>query len=289
MFHLLRRAALPTLALVLALTSCSDSDGSSGSPNPAVPSPLTLEVTDAPFAHGIVESAELWVDLITIRGAGGTQTLHSGSTIHFDLALLRNGLTQQLTTNIIQPGEYDQLRLRVVDASLRLIDGDEFSTAAGNLQLTSTNTSGLKLDVDPPLQIGDGVARTLLLDFDLVKSFKAVPGNDPLDANSYQLLPVIKVSDLSQTGELHGFVREDDGFGQLIPVSDVTVYVLPRGELQLRNALHSTATGDDGGYVVLGVDPLTYDLVADDNGLQTRSNSHRVTAGAVTTVDFVLP
>lgn len=289
MFHFQRRAALPTLALLLALTSCSDDDGSSGSPNPGGPSLLTLEVTDAPFAHGIVESAELWVDLITIRGLGGSQTLHSGSTIHFDLALLRNGVTQQLTTSLVQPGEYDQIRLRVVDASLRLIDGDEFSTAAGNLNLTSTDTAGLKLDVDPPLQIGDGVARTLLLDFDLVKTFKAVPGSDPLNASSYQLLPVVKVSDLSQTGEFQGVVREDDGSGQLIPVRNVTVYVLPRGELQLRNALHSTATGDDGGYVVLGVDPITYDLVADDNGRQVRSDTHSVTAGSITSVDFVLP
>jgi hypothetical protein len=289
MFQLQFKLSVPVLALALALTSCSSGSDNDSQGTVGVPSPVTLEVTDAPFAHGIVESAELWVDLITIRGPGGFQTLHSGSMIHFDLATLRNGITQELTTNLIQPGEYDQIRLRVAEASLRLINGDEFSTTAGNMHLTSTDTAGLKLNIDPPLQIGDGVARTLLLDFDLTKTFKAVPGNDPLNATFYQLLPVVKVSNLSQTGEFRGIVREDDGVGGLIGVGDVTVYVLQPGELDLGNAVHSTATDFEGHYAVLGVDPGTYDLVADLDGREARENGRSVSAGSVTTVDFVLP
>jgi hypothetical protein len=291
MFHVHRTASFSAFALTLALvvTSCSDSDDDNSSGTGGAASPVTLEVTDAPFAHAIVESAQLWVDLITIRGPDGFKTMHSGSQIKFDLAALRNGITQELTTSMVPPGEYDQIRLRVAEASLRLIDGDEFSTEAGNLHLTSTDTAGLKLNIDPPLQIGDGVARTLLLDFDLTKSFKAVPGNDPLNANSYQLLPVVKVSNLSQTGEIRGYVREDDGLGGLVGVADVTVYVLLPGELDLGEAVHSTATDFDGSYVILGVDPRTYDLVADLNGRQARENGHSVKAGSITTVDFVLP
>ncbi len=289
MFQLQHRMLFPALAFALALTSCSSGSDNDSQGNVGVPSAVTLEVTDAPFAHGIVESAELWVDLITIRGPNGFQTLHEGSTIQFDLAQLRNGITQELTTNTLQPGDYDQIRLRVVEGALRLIDGDEFSTAAGNLHLTSTDTAGLKFNVDPPLQVGDGVARTLLLDFDLTKTFKAVPGNDPLNATSYQVLPVVKVSNLSKTGEFRGTVEEDDGAGGLIGVGDATVYVLQPGELNLGNAVHSTATDFDGSYAVLGVDPGTYDLVADLNGRESRQDSRSVSAGSITVVDFVLP
>ncbi len=284
----MRNNLLFAALLALPLVACSGG-GSDGSPEPIGAGSLTIVATDAPFAHGLVSEARLWVDEIQIRGAGGFQTLHSGSTIEFDLAALRNGVTRELVTSMLAPGSYDQVRLVVSDAYLRLVDDDEFSASAGTLNLTSTNTAGLKLNIDPPLAVQDGVARTLLLDFDLTKTFKAVPGADPLNATSYQLHPVVKVSNLSETGELRGAVREDDGSGQLVGVGDATVYVLAPGELDLGEALQTTATEFDGGYVVLGVDPGTYDVVAKLGARESRVNGRSVSAGAVTVVDFVLP
>lgn len=283
------RSTFVSIAAVSALLAGCGGETSAATDFGGSPGGLTIEVTDAPFAHGLVREARLWVERIEIRGPNGFQTLHSGATIDFDLAALRNGVTRELVTSTLQPGEYDQIRLVIADAYLRLINDDEFSTAAGTIHLTSTGTSGLKLNIDPPLEVGDGVARTLLLDFDLTKTFKAVPGADPLDANWYQILPVVKVSNLSQTGELRGRVREDDGAGQLVGVGDATVYVLAPGELDLNAALQTTATEADGGYVVLGVDPGVYDLVADANGRQVRVHDRRVFAGSVTNVDFLLP
>lgn len=274
--------------LAVPLVACSGGSGASSSDELGAGS-VTIAVTDAPFAHGLVSQARLWVDEIQIRGAGGFQTLHSGSTVEFDLAALRNGLTRELVTSMLAPGSYDQVRLVVSDAYLRLLDDDEFSASAGTLHLTSTGTAGLKLNIDPPLQVQDGVARTLLLDFDLTKTFKAVPGADPLNANWYQLLPVVKVSNLSESGVLQGAVREDDGSGQLVGVGDATVYVLAPGELDLGEALQTTATELDGGYVVLGVDPGMYDLVAVLGARESRVNGRSVSAGSVTVVDFVLP
>lgn len=284
----MRNNLLLAALLALPLVACSGGGGGSA-PEPTGAGSLTIAATDAPFAHGLVSEARLWVDEIQIRGAGGFQTLHSGSTIEFDLAALRNGVTRELVTSMLAPGSYDQVRLVVSDAYLRLVDDDEFSASAGTLNLTSTNTAGLKLNIDPPLAVQDGVARTLLLDFDLTKTFKAVPGADPLNATSYQLHPVVKVSNLSETGELRGAVREDDGSGQLVGVGDATVYVLAPGELDLGEALQTTATEFDGGYVVLGVDPGTYDVVAKLGARENRVNGRSVSAGAVTVVDFVLP
>ncbi len=274
--------------LALALAGCSGSSGSSSIEQTGA-GQVTISVTDAPFAHGLVSEARLWVDEIQIRGAGGFQTLHSGSTVEFDLAALRNGLTRELVTSMLAPGSYDQIRLVVSDAYLRLVDDDEFSASVGTLHLTSTGTSGLKLNIDPPVSVEDGVARTLLLDFDLTKTFKAVPGADPLNASWYQLLPVVKVSNLSETGELRGAVREDDGSGQLVGVGNATVYVLAPGQLDLNEALQTTATELDGGYVVLGVNPGTYDLLAVLGARESRVNGRSVFAGSLTAVDFVLP
>lgn len=279
------------LALSLVLVGCSDSGGGSsgGGGAQGVPTPLTLEVTDSPFAHDIIDHAKLWVEEITIRSGSGFTTLYAGPPMEFDLAQLRNGVTRELVTADLAPGDYDQIRLILSGASLLLINGDEFSTTLGNFNMTSTNTAGLKLNISPPLQAGDGIARTVLLDFDLTKTFKAVPGADPLNATSYQLHPVVKVSNVSETGEIHGFVREDDGLGGLVGVDSATVYVLAPGELNLQNAVQTTATEMNGAYVVLGVDPGVYDLVAELNGREARSDNHQVLAGAVTTVDFVLP
>lgn len=282
--------ATPALALLTGLmSSCGGSSEASTDFGPRGNGGLTLEVTDAPFAHGVVSEARLWVDEIQIRGPGGFRTLHAGSTIEFDLAGLRNGVTQELVSSSLPVGSYDQVRLVISDAYLRLIDGDEFSTAQDTLHLTSTANSGLKLNITPPLAVQDGVARTLLLDFDLTKTFKAVPGNDPLDANWYQLLPVVKVSNLSQTGELRGAVREDDGTGQLVGLGDATVYVLAPGEDDLALAVQTTASEADGNYVLLGVDPGTYDIVAQFGAREERSDGRVVVAGSVTIVDFVLP
>jgi len=274
-----------------AFAGCGSGGGSSGSSSGATggPTTVTFLATDAPFAHDIVEHAKVWVEQIRVRRASGFTTLYDGPAFELDLAQLRNGITRELVTADLAPGAYDQIRLILSDASLRLINGDEFSTAIGNFNMTSTDTAGLKLNLSPPLQVGDGVARTLLLDFDLTKTFKAVPGADPLNATSYQLHPVVKVSNLSETGELHGFVRESDGLGGFVGVDSATVYVLAPGELDLNNALQTTATEFDGAYVVLGVDPGVYDLVADLNGREARSNQHQVFAGSVTVVDFVLP
>lgn len=277
----------------LCAAACSDS-GSSHHGAPPVSGTGTLELlaTDDPFPFELVTDATIWVDEIRAHRESpnaGFVTLYSGAPLEIDLLHLRNGVTQQLVHADVPAGTYDQIRLVISDAHLQLIDGDEFSTALGNLHLTSTGTSGLKLFISPPLQVVDGVARTLLLDVDLTKTFHAVPANDPLSANFYMLKPVIHVADLSTTGEVRGTVREDDGAGGLIGVENATVYVLPPGEHDLELADFSTATEFDGSFAFLGVDPGHDDIVAAFQGREVRVDDITVAAGSVTHVDLVLP
>jgi hypothetical protein len=282
---------LPLLGLAFALAACG---GGSGSPDsPSGFGTLELRVGDAPFAHGMVEEATIGVDTIRVRrddaSGGGFVTLYDDVPIEIDLLALRDGVTQSLATAQVPAGAWDQIRLVISSAYLRLTDGDEFSTDVGNLHLTSTGTSGLKLNVDPPLQVIDGVATTVLLDIDLTKTFHAVPGDDLFNASFYQLHPVVHVVSLSESGEFRGTVTESDGAGGFVGIANATVYVLASGEPDLANALQTTATTGDGSYAVLGVMPGTYDLLAEEGSRQVRSNGHSVAAGSVTVVDFVRP
>lgn len=274
-----------TFALGL-LAACGGGGGGGGN---AGPGSLEVLATDSPFAHEIVESADIWVREVRIRGGGGFTTLYDGPAVQLDLANLRNGLVRQLVQADLPAGSYDELRLTVERSRLELVDGDVFDSDLGSMNLTSTATAGLQLEIDPPLQISSGVARTLLLDFDLTKTFHAVPGADPLNASSYNLMPHVWVSVMSETGELRGVVREDDGSGGLVGVADVTVYLLAPGELDPQNALRSTATEADGSYALIGVMPGTYDVLAELGTRQARLDGEQVFVGSVSTVDFVLP
>lgn len=274
-----------TFALGL-LAACGGGGGGGGN---AGPGSLEVLATDSPFAHEIVESADIWVREVRIRGGGEFTTLYDGPAVQLDLANLRNGLVRQLVQADLPAGSYDELRLTVERSRLELVDGDVFDSDLGSMNLTSTATAGLQLEIDPPLQISSGVARTLLLDFDLTKTFHAVPGADPLNASSYNLMPHVWVSVMSETGELRGVVREDDGSGGLVGVADVTVYLLAPGELDPQNALRSTATEVDGSYALIGVMPGTYDVLAELGTRQARLDGEQVFVGSVSTVDLVLP
>lgn len=280
------KLSIPFVAAALSvLCGCGGGGGGDGSGTGT----LELLATDDPFAHGIVAEARITVSEIHLRGPSGWISLQQGPPIELDVLDLRNGVTAQLASAVIPSGSYDQLRLVVDEGYLKLIDDDEFSTALGNLHPTSTSTSGLKLDIEPPLDVQEGEVHTYLLDIDLTKTFKAVPGTDPLAATSYQLHPVIHVANLSQSGEVRGFVREDDGSGNLVGVADATIYLLLPGETEPANAVQTTATEADGSYALLGVLPGTYDVLAELGPRQARSDGHEVLAATVTDVDLVLP
>jgi hypothetical protein len=249
---------------------------------------FVLTATDAPFPHELVESAEVWISEIKLLGPGGFRTIHSGTPIQLELTALRNGLTAELVDADVPAGEYKEIRLQVERARLVLIDGDVFDSDLGTLSLTSTATAGIKLRIDPPLAVGDGVARSVLLDFDLTKTFHAVPAATPLDASSFLLMPKIHVSNESDSGEVRGIVQTSDGAGGLVAVENATVYLLEEGETDLGQALRTTATELDGGYALLGVAPGTYDLVAEFGALTDRVDGRAVFVGSVTLVDFVL-
>ena len=243
------------------LTAVSVDNGASG-----IKGGLTVIVTDKPFAYDLVESAVVRVDQIRVHsdatGSSGFEVLYSGPALEFDLLDLTNGVTQFLVDAQVPVGTYHQLRLHVLGGRLELIDGDVFSTALGNLELTSTGTSGLKVFIDPPIEVVSSASSTLLIDFDLSKTFQAVPGNDPLNATKFKLKPVVHAVNQSLTGEVRGVVEESNGAGGFVGVAKASVYLQPFGDPDPAHSIAATASAADGSYALIGVPPGTWDVLA---------------------------
>jgi len=219
---------------------------------------------------------------------GGSVVVYPGPGIVVSLLDLRDGISAELTTGQVPAGRYQLARLYIDDAKLTLTNGNVYSTNDGNLDLTCANSSGLKIFFDPPLDISADSDTALLLDFDLTRTFRPVPADDPLHATKFLLMPGIRAINRTTTGDLRGHVTEDDGMGGQVGVETATVYVLPPGETDPANAVASTATVSDGSYAVLGLKPGTYDVLAVKDPKQGTAAGVVITAAKETTLDIII-
>jgi hypothetical protein len=253
---------------------------------------MSLSATDAPIDHTMVDEAVIRVDKIRVHpeadAEGGFITLYDGDPIELNLLELHNGITAELVTADVPAATYRQIRLHVESARLRLVNGNVYDTEDGSLHLTSQDTSGFKVFIDPPVAVISGFSTELLLDVDLSKTFLPIPADDPLEADTYSLHPVIRVANLSTSGEIRGVVGTDDESGGVVPRADATVYILPPGETDTANSIASTATEADGEYAVLGLPAGTYDVLATQADLEGRVDGVTVSVGSVTVVDITL-
>jgi len=277
-------------SFLLLLAACGGGGGGGGSSGGT--GILAITATDAPLDHAMVTEARIWIDKITIHSDadadGGFLTIYDGAPIEMDLLHLNNGVVQSLAQAELPAGDYRQLRLYVDHARIVLVNGNVYTTEGGTLNMPSLAQSGFKVFIDPPIEVVADVSRTLLLDFDLTKTFHPIPANDPLNATTYSLHPVIRAANVSTSGEVRGIVEQASGQAGLVPVAQATVYLLHGGETDLGDAVASTATNDAGHYAVLGVAPGTYDVLATKNGLDGRVNAQTVIAGSATVVDVVI-
>jgi hypothetical protein len=291
MKHILFLRTLIGLCLLLATFACGGSGGGGGSSS-GLTGEMVIEITDAPLDRALVARALIDVSAIRVhtnaQSSSGFLTLYSGAPISIDLLTLSNGLTKLLVRADVPVGNYRQVRLVIDSALLELTNGNVYSTAGGNLTMTSTGTSGLKIFIQPDLVIQGGLSRTMLLDIDLSKTFHPIPANDPLNATSFKLMPVIKASNLSDTGELRGRVLEDNGAGGTQGVANANVSIQPPGDPDPANSIAGTGTLSDGSWRVIGLQPGTYDVLATSGGLQGLVPSQIVILGNATLVDVLI-
>lgn len=224
---------------------------------------MRMLVTDKPYPVQFLDEASVTVTQVEVRRAkdGNKRTPRGGpkfltvfeGTQTISLLDLRNGYVDLLAESDLPTGSYDQVRLIVSDGYVRLTDGREFE-----LTVPSGDETGIKLNVDFTVgENGEGLEALLLLDVDLSRAFKALPGGkSPRNAGEitgFQFRPrvAMRLVDMNATGDVAGVVV-DSGFNALDSVV-VTAYL---GDTEVT----STVTDPDGTFRILGLAPGNHRL-----------------------------
>ncbi|MHC4858790.1 MAG: DUF4382 domain-containing protein, partial [Planctomycetota bacterium] len=180
---------------------------------PKVAHALRIIVTDAPFPFDDVERAVVTVHRIEIRPADGPfETLmewENGRDL--DLVKLRNGVTEILFAGSPDSGDYDALRIIVTAKEITIKDGEDLETY-DDFKVPSGEQTGIKVFIDPVVEVTGELTRDVLLDFDLEGSF-VVQGNPntPAGIKGFHFKPVIRAVNKTVAGTLTFRVMSDNG------------------------------------------------------------------------------
>jgi len=246
----------------LFFTSCEsdNTDSNKGS--------LRVIMTDAPFPGDMVEEANVTITKIEIRNSGNytEQEQNEGEDgeedgqdnenpfvvvseeeMSMNLLELRNGVTAQLAELEIPEGSYDLIRLYIGDASVKLTDGSTF-----NMEVPSGAKTGLKVFVEPAIEVAGGLTAELLLDFNVSESFVARGNLDsPAGISGFIFKPVIRATNNTTAGRIVGAVTDTAG-----AVGNAEVWVTRD------STVATTFTEESGDYALMGLPEGTYDLHA---------------------------
>lgn len=198
--------------------------------------------------------------------------------VTFDLLDLQNGATAPLASASLTASSYSQIRFIVSSGHVVLADGREFE-----LTVPSGEQTGIKLTFD--FTITGDETTTLLLDVDVSKAFVPIPGGDVNDASqieSFLFKPslALRITELESTGTASGEVVDESD----APLAGVAVSAF-LGDV----GVTTTATAEDGSYVLNGLESGTYSIVYSLAGFTSETVFDvEVTAGADTVVDPVV-
>lgn len=263
--------ALLAMIFSAAMFSCSDGD-TEGSGK------LNVRMTDAPFPTDLVAEANVTISKIDIRQAGeseGSSFITILDTeVSANLLDLTNGVTANLTSVDIPVGSYNLVRLYVSEASVVLKDGTSY-----DLTVPSGAQTGIKVFIDPAIQVEGGLTAELLLDVDVASSFVPKGGLDIGVVTGFIFKPVIKASNESFAGRLTGAVTtEAEGESTAVAGAQVAVFAA--------DTLNTTTFADaEGSYTILGLAAGSYDVTVEAEGYvsATTENVEIVAANATTT------
>ena len=246
-------------AVTLLLAACSQ---------PAGTSDFKLLLTDAPadeasalivvFGEVQLLLAEDEAEPVVVSDLGGT----------FDVLKLRNGETALLGEANIPDGSYSQLRV-IVESATITIDGEDQP-----VKIPSGAQSGLKINIEPPLEALGGQRSSAILDFNASRVIETGNG-------SYQMGPTaIRATSVSST--LSGTLQDADDnplVGGLVAVTDAS-----------GAAITEAVSGADGIFKIITLTQGEYTVTVSLEGFESRSFEVSITANesAMLTEDGVI-
>ena len=268
--------------MLFAVTSCEEEQTTGMLPE-AGEGTLNVQLTDAPISLDLIEEANVTITKIEIikdveRQLSDTSnffiTLYA-STETYDLLELRNGVTETLVNMDVPTGEYDLIRMYVDSAGLTLTNGDSY-----DVKVPSGQQTGIKIFIEPSIQVEDGITSNLLLDFDLSKSF-ILKGNmnTPAGVKGFNFKPVIRAVNQTTAGQISGMVTDTSEAS----IAEAAVWI------KQDTVVTTTYSDSTGGYAILGVEEGSYDLFAAKEGYDTTMvEGVEVKAGKETIQDLEL-
>ena len=221
---------------------------------------LIISITDAPFPIDQIAEANITITGIDVKTGegvmGGPFITVFNETVTYNLIELTNGVTIQLVHAQIPAGTYESFRIYADSGQVVLTDGQVF-----DLKIPSGSSSGIKVLPDTPVVVSAGATSEYLFDFDLSRSFipKGNP-NDPSKINGFNFKPVLRVSNVAESGILTGSVQD---INTMNPLEGVQI------TLMAGDTINTIAfTGADGSYTILGLTPGLYDIEAEATDYQ---------------------
>lgn len=267
-----------SVLMAVLLIACTRNNDSPDKLN--LPGKLVVSVTDDPFNISFIESASVTITKIEIRkdveNKPDTFLVLSEVPVTLDLLGLRNGIKQELLNLEVPQGDYDQIRLYVDQASLKLKDHpDTF-----NVKVPSGKQSGIKINIDPAIIVEGGLTSELILDFDLSRSF-VMRGNLAHSAgvNGFIFKPCIRAANKSAAGIIEGMVSDN----LLVKLADAKLW------LEMDSVFATTFTDTLGHYAFIGVPAGIYSIFATKENYDTVNYTGiNVIPGNLTIKNFVL-
>lgn len=269
-------AILTLIFTGIAFSSCERSDDA-GSKAPR----LKILLTDAPFPADLVAEANVVINKVEIRNQNYETDAYpfitlSEEEMHFNLLDLTNGVTAPLVDMEVEPGNYDLVRLYVSDASIVLKDSTVY-----DMKVPSGAQTGIKVYIDPAVQVAEGLTAELILDFNVSKSFVALGNpNAAVGIKGFIFKPVVKATNNTVAGRLMGVVTDTSG----VAIEGAEVSLLAADTVYT-----SSLTDTTGAYSVIGVDAGMYDVAFAKDGFQNDTiPGVEIILGNITTQDAIL-
>ena len=242
---------LSILAISFGFTACEKNQSGTTTVN--------LRMTDAP---GDFEAIILNIKEVEVKTSAGTALLDVKGGA-FDILKFRNGRDTLIASENIATGTLKEVRLILEPTgNMVIIDGVSY-----DLKTPSGQSSGVKIKVQEELV--DGVAYTLLLDFDAAKSIVNT-GN-----GKYILKPVIRAVPNAVSGAIAGTVT---------PLASAPLIYAINGVDTVGTIIDAT-----GKFYFNGIAAGTYkiDFVTSTPYVSKSLNNITVTTGSVTNVGAV--
>lgn len=242
---------------------------------------VRILLTDAPYPIALVENAYVTLEKIELRkkdlGDGSVDNSNntndnSGDSMdhpdgdgspfivvmdepkEFNLMDLQNGVTEELALVEIPAGNYDLVRMYIQGGTIELKDG-----GTHDFKIPSGASSGLKVFIQPGLEVQGGITEELLLDINLNKSL-VMKGN-PDNIQGFNFKPVVRAMNVSTTGRIEGIV------------TDVSQNALEGADVWIENdaeeEIVAAISDGNGFYALLGVPAGTFTLLTAKENFDT--------------------